>query len=220
MRLAAIDIGSNSIRAIVADVSLLIGVACAVTAIILFPKAEPEAVVSFGIGTAVCILRVEGEEVAPQVWPQRKKREPAVVEVRPVELKLGGTRASSTYVLIGVCVIALIVAGILMFTAEAQHGTLAVTLAARPARWVTVVAKTAMAVAVGATYGAAAMAAGFAGALAGGAEFLQRSCAWKHVAFDHLVFQRFFPFVLVFLLAENCHRSICCDCIEYRSGEI
>ena len=63
-----------------------------------------------------------------------------------------------------------IVTGILMFTAEAQHGTLAVTLAARPARWVTVVAKTAMAVAVGATYGAAAMAAGFAGALAGGAE--------------------------------------------------
>jgi ABC-2 type transport system permease protein len=53
---------------------------------------------------------------------------------------------------------------------EAQHGTLAVTLAARPARWVIVVAKTAMAVAVGATYGAAAMAAGFAGALAGGAE--------------------------------------------------
>jgi hypothetical protein len=63
-----------------------------------------------------------------------------------------------------------IVTGILMFTAEAQHGTLAVTLAARPARWVTVVAKTVMAVAVGATYGAAAMAAGFAGALAGGAE--------------------------------------------------
>lgn len=35
-----------------------------------------------------------------------------------------------------------IVTGILMFTAEAQHGTLAVTLAARPSRWVTVVAKT------------------------------------------------------------------------------
>ncbi len=30
------------------------------------------------------------------------------------------------------------VTGILMFTGEAQHGTLAVTLAARPARWVTV----------------------------------------------------------------------------------
>lgn len=50
-----------------------------------------------------------------------------------------------------------IVTGILMFTAEAQHGTLAVTLAARPARWVTVVAKTMMAV-------------GFGGAIAGGAE--------------------------------------------------
>ena len=62
-----------------------------------------------------------------------------------------------------------IVTGILMFTAEAQHGTLAVTLAARPARWVTVVAKTTMASVVGTTLGAAAMAAGFGGALAGGA---------------------------------------------------
>lgn len=63
-----------------------------------------------------------------------------------------------------------IVTGILMFTAEAQHGTLAVTLTARPARWVTVFAKTVMALAVGTAYGAAAMAAGFGGALAGGAQ--------------------------------------------------
>lgn len=63
-----------------------------------------------------------------------------------------------------------IVTGILMFTAEAQHGTLAVTLAARPARWVTVVAKTVMAVGVGVAYGLAAMVAGFGGAIAGGAE--------------------------------------------------
>jgi len=62
-----------------------------------------------------------------------------------------------------------IVTGILMFTAEAQHGTLAVTLTARPARWVTVFAKTVMATAVGAAYGVAAMAAGFGGAVAGGA---------------------------------------------------
>ena len=41
------------------------------------------------------------------------------------------------------------VTGILMFTAEAQHGTLAVALTARPARWVIVTAKTAMATAVG-----------------------------------------------------------------------
>jgi tetratricopeptide (TPR) repeat protein len=34
-------------QAIVADVSLLVGVACAVTAVILFPKGEPEAQVSF-----------------------------------------------------------------------------------------------------------------------------------------------------------------------------
>lgn len=63
-----------------------------------------------------------------------------------------------------------IVTGILMFTGEAQHGTLAVTLSARPARWVTVTAKTATATLVGVTYGVVAMVAGFAGAVAGGAE--------------------------------------------------
>lgn len=60
------------------------------------------------------------------------------------------------------------VTGILMFTGEAQHGTLAVTLAARPARWVTVVAKTTTATAVGLALGATGMAAGFAGAALGG----------------------------------------------------
>lgn len=69
-----------------------------------------QAVVSFGIGTAVCILRVDGEEVAPQVWPQRKRREPALVEGRKVELPL--PRSRSTYVLIAACGIALIVAGV------------------------------------------------------------------------------------------------------------
>lgn len=63
-----------------------------------------------------------------------------------------------------------IVTGILMFTAEAQHGTLAVTLAARPARSVTVLAKAITATLTGAVYGATAMAAGFGGALLGGAE--------------------------------------------------
>ena len=63
-----------------------------------------------------------------------------------------------------------IVTGILMFTAEAQHGTLAVTLSARPARWVLVVAKTSMAALAGLALGAVAMAAGFAGAALGGAD--------------------------------------------------
>jgi ABC-2 type transport system permease protein len=62
------------------------------------------------------------------------------------------------------------VTGILMFTGEAQHGTLAVALAARPARWVIVAAKTITATAVGVTLGVTAMVAGFGGAALGGVE--------------------------------------------------
>jgi len=62
------------------------------------------------------------------------------------------------------------VTGILMFTAEVQHGTLPVTLITRPARWVTVTAKTIMAGAVGLTFGAVAMVVGFGGAALGGVE--------------------------------------------------
>ena len=60
------------------------------------------------------------------------------------------------------------VVGILMFTGEAQHGVLAVVLAARPARWVVVAAKTVTATFVGLALGAIGMIAGFAGAAAGG----------------------------------------------------
>ena len=63
------------------------------------------------------------------------------------------------------------VAGILMFTGEAQHGTLAVILAARPARWVIVAAKTVTAAMVGAALGITGMVAGFAEAAIGGVEF-------------------------------------------------
>jgi len=62
------------------------------------------------------------------------------------------------------------VSGILMFTAEAQHGTLAATLTARPTRWVIVTAKAVMATTLGLVLGATAMAAGFGGALLGGAD--------------------------------------------------
>lgn len=62
------------------------------------------------------------------------------------------------------------VTGILLFTGEAQHGTLAVTLAARPARWVTVTAKTVTAAMVGVTLGVTGMVAGFGGAALGGVE--------------------------------------------------
>ena len=60
------------------------------------------------------------------------------------------------------------VVGILMFTGEAQHGTLAVALTARPARWVIVTAKTITATVVGLTLGATGMIAGFGGAALGG----------------------------------------------------
>ena len=62
------------------------------------------------------------------------------------------------------------VSGILMITAEAQHGTLAATLTARPGRWVIVTAKTAMAIVVGLVLGATAMVAGFGGAVLGGVD--------------------------------------------------
>ena len=62
------------------------------------------------------------------------------------------------------------VTGILMFTSEAQHGTLAATLTARPTRWVIVTAKSAMATTVGLVLGTTAMVAGFGGALLGGAD--------------------------------------------------
>jgi ABC-2 type transport system permease protein len=60
------------------------------------------------------------------------------------------------------------VVGILMFTGEAQHGTLAVAMAARPARWVIVAAKTITATMVGLALGTTGMIAGFAGAAVGG----------------------------------------------------
>jgi ABC-2 type transport system permease protein len=60
------------------------------------------------------------------------------------------------------------VAGILLFTSEAEHGTLATGLSAQPARWVIVAAKAAMAAAFGLVLGAAGMVAGFGGAVLGG----------------------------------------------------
>lgn len=62
------------------------------------------------------------------------------------------------------------VAGILLFSSEAQHGTLAGVLTAQPARWVIVAAKTMMATAFGFVLGAAGMAASVGGAVLGGLE--------------------------------------------------
>ncbi|MEJ7787170.1 MAG: hypothetical protein WKF96_20400 [Solirubrobacteraceae bacterium] len=60
------------------------------------------------------------------------------------------------------------ITGLLLFTSEVQHGTLAGTLAAQPARWILVTSKAIIAAARGLALGAIGMAAGFGGALAGG----------------------------------------------------
>jgi hypothetical protein len=61
-----------------------------------------------------------------------------------------------------------VIAGILHFTSEAQHGTLANSEAAQPARWVIVAAKTTVLAGFGLAMGVAGMAAGFASAIASG----------------------------------------------------
>ena len=62
------------------------------------------------------------------------------------------------------------IAGILLFSAEAQHGTLAGALTAQPARWPVVAGKAVVATGLGLALGVAGLSAGFAGALAGGLE--------------------------------------------------
>jgi hypothetical protein len=62
------------------------------------------------------------------------------------------------------------IAGVLMFTTEVQHGTLAGSLAAHPSRWPVAAAKAVLAAGFGLLLGAVGMAAGALGALAGGAE--------------------------------------------------
>lgn len=62
------------------------------------------------------------------------------------------------------------IAGIVLFTAEAQHGTLAAALTAHPARWPIVAGKAVVAIGLGLALGVIGLLAGFAGALAGGLE--------------------------------------------------
>jgi len=62
------------------------------------------------------------------------------------------------------------IAGILMFTSEVQHGTMATAVTAQPARWVTVAAKTAIAACFGLAMGALGMIGGLSGTLLGGLE--------------------------------------------------
>ena len=62
------------------------------------------------------------------------------------------------------------VSGLLLFTAEVQHGTLPGAIAAQPSRAVLVAAKVLMAAGRGLTLGAVGMAAGFVAAVASGLE--------------------------------------------------
>jgi hypothetical protein len=62
------------------------------------------------------------------------------------------------------------IAGILLFSTEAQHGTLAGALAAQPARWPVVAGKAVVTTGLGLALGVIGLVAGFAGALAGGLE--------------------------------------------------
>jgi ABC-type transport system involved in multi-copper enzyme maturation permease subunit len=62
------------------------------------------------------------------------------------------------------------IAGVLSFTAEVQHGTLAGSLAAHPSRWPVAAAKALVAAGLGLLLGAVGTAAGAVGALAGGIE--------------------------------------------------
>ena len=68
----------------------------------------------------------------------------------------------------GVTAMLAAIAGVLLVGAEVQHGTLASTLAARPARWVVVLAKALVAAVLGLVLGAAGLAAGFGGAVLAG----------------------------------------------------
>ncbi len=76
------------------------------------------------------------------------------------------------------------ITGIVTFTSEVQHGTIAGVLTAQPARWVTVMAKSTIAAAAGLIFGLLGMAAGFAGSLLAGLDVgdtsaLPRIIAWS-----------------------------------------
>ena len=62
------------------------------------------------------------------------------------------------------------IAGVLLFTSEVQHGTLAGALTAHPSRWPVVAAKALFAAGFGLVLGVVGLVTGFLGALAGGVE--------------------------------------------------
>jgi hypothetical protein len=63
-----------------------------------------------------------------------------------------------------------VIAGVLSFSAEVQHGTLPTAIAAQPARWPIMAAKAVVAIGYGLVLGVTGLATGFVSALAGGIE--------------------------------------------------
>jgi hypothetical protein len=89
------------------------------------------------------------------------------VEVDPdtdLPFTVGETFIFSTWL---TAVLAMII-GTLMFTSEAQHGTLATAVTAQPARWVTVASKTTVAASFGLAMGVLGMVGGLSGSILGG----------------------------------------------------
>jgi hypothetical protein len=63
-----------------------------------------EAVITFAPHTSVCVLRVDGQEVAPALWPVRQRAVPAPEPDRPW----------GTYLLLGLGVVVLVICGVVV----------------------------------------------------------------------------------------------------------
>lgn len=74
------------------------------------------------------------------------------------------------------------VGGILLFSSEAQHGTLAPALTAQPARWVIAMSKTILAAGFGAVLGAVGLLAGLGGAAVAGLSMGVTTGMWATAA--------------------------------------
>ena len=93
------------------------------------------------------------------------------------------TVAGSFMVSSWLTMVLVIIAGVLLFTSEVQFGTIANTIAAQPARWVSVTAKAIVAAAFGLVMGIAGVVAGFGSAMASGMHMgntagLSATAAW------------------------------------------
>jgi hypothetical protein len=63
-----------------------------------------EAVITFSPGAPICILRVDGHEIAPRLWPVRQRQ----VQPTKAQIPIGA------YVLLGVVAVALVIGGVVV----------------------------------------------------------------------------------------------------------